>query len=360
MDSSAASSMRMWGKSFTEASEEAQNDMTVPAELFISELPDDIRCPVCMEYALVPRTLSCQHAFCKACIVSHGMKGPVGGRDKCPVCRATTVRSQAVSRLGRTMMHNATFRCHERGCFWQGKGLDAAKAHWATCELAETRGALAHSAVRGVVLRRLNSELQADKDNMTKTIDGHGTIVADLKRENREICVFLLSLYDESVAQAKRAAAGEIRAVEELSKVQAAMQAALNMKAALQIALAEGEANMHLLLSPGMFNPPQQAQKRERPSSSAAWQGDEDGESKRMCSRPLSTPPQRVAPSFAWPVTPSGVVVPLISEYQGEAPRAATLVAVSTEQAEEIAPPLDMSNLFSIEGSETEGEDIEA
>lgn len=344
-----ASSMRMWGKSFTEASAETRNDMTVPAELIISELPDDIRCPVCMEYALAPWSLSCQHVFCKACIVSHWMKGPVGGRDQCPVCRATTVHSQTVSRLGRTMMHNATFRCHERGCFWQGKGLDAAKAHWATCELAETRGALANSAVRAVVLRRLNSQLQADKDNMTKTIDGHGIIVADLKRENREICVFLLSLYDESVAKEKRAAAGEISAVEELSKVRAAMQGSLNMKAALLIALAEGEANMNLLLSPGMFNPPQQAQKRERPSSSAAWQG--DAESKRRCSRPLSTPPQRATPSFAWAVTPAGVVLP-ISEYQGEAPRAAT--PVSTEQAEEIAPP--QTNLFSIEGSETECE----
>ena len=49
-------------------------------------------CPVCMEIMLDPKTLQCQHSYCKECLEELvDISGDVGATVKCPMCQATQV-----------------------------------------------------------------------------------------------------------------------------------------------------------------------------------------------------------------------------------------------------------------------------
>lgn len=185
----------------------------------------------------------------------------------------------------RTMLHeNTTFQCYESGCFWQGKGFDSAKEHWAACELVHARKALERSIA-------LNDRLSVEKGDMQKIIDGHDAALAALTEENRKLRNHLcttnraleaISNMRMAVQAAALAALTEEnselrdrlcttnRALEATANMRMAVQAALDMKAAVQVALAEGEDNMRVRLPQGMFrHAPPQPQKRELPASSA-------------------------------------------------------------------------------------------
>lgn len=56
------------------------------ADLFL-KLQEQIKCPVCLEIFVNPRSLSCQHVFCKECIDQVYDKRK---EIKCPTCRVTT------------------------------------------------------------------------------------------------------------------------------------------------------------------------------------------------------------------------------------------------------------------------------
>ena len=61
------------------------------------QIGDLVTCPICLEYFVDPRILSCSHTYCHRCIVQTAASS--GGQFECPMRDGTRIRTNYIDSL---------------------------------------------------------------------------------------------------------------------------------------------------------------------------------------------------------------------------------------------------------------------
>lgn len=132
-----------WGRSFGERAgsyrlspllslDMDKDDEDVDEDLFTDELPDYLKCPICLCLLKFPYQTPCGHRFCKICILPlFSSRNNVCPKDRTVIDNGNTFPDNAA----RLQINSLKIKCpkHASGCPWVGELSDKA-GHEASCE----------------------------------------------------------------------------------------------------------------------------------------------------------------------------------------------------------------------------------
>ena len=115
-----------------------------PVINFVKEVPDELKCPLCLDVLNVPTLTSCGHHFCNGCIQS--VFSIAGTAVECPVCRQNNPTTM-IDRATERRINGLKVHCSNKleGCTWIGEKVEVEKHTHNSCEFE-----LVHCEYKGV------------------------------------------------------------------------------------------------------------------------------------------------------------------------------------------------------------------
>lgn len=125
-----------------------QNVEDVDEELFTDDLPDYLKCPICLCCLKAPYQTPCGHRFCKECITPVlNTRNNVCPKDRTVIDVTNTFPDNAV----RLQINSLKIKCpkHASGCMWVGE-LSDKPAHTQTCDFVDVPCQLCGAALQRI------------------------------------------------------------------------------------------------------------------------------------------------------------------------------------------------------------------
>jgi hypothetical protein len=90
----------------------------IPIEIFKSEIPESLKCAICMNVVDPPVKTKCSHIFCKKCIYEWVSVNPTCPVDRTPLSIKEVIQ---IDDFVKRLIGDFKVKCIEKDCKWEGQ-----------------------------------------------------------------------------------------------------------------------------------------------------------------------------------------------------------------------------------------------